>query len=540
MPDERFQYDLAAAQWIPVRMRDGRARELGLQDTLVDAHEIAGLNVEFPTQEPPLLRLLLAFCYRALQGPVDDQAWDSLWDAPTLPESAITAYLDRWRCRLDLFDPETPFFQSPLLQPAGQGGIKPATRLISHAPSANSIPLFTPMTDEMGLTLSPAEAARWLIERHAWGTTSDKTGAKGNPRLKAGKDSPQVGYVAWIGFTAPIGRSLRETLLLNLVPWSRSNLLHGGPDDLPAWERAPTGPAREERPPGGVCDLYTWQGRRILLFPEHRGDADVVASVLVCAGDDVQHDAVRSIDPHTGWCSKRERNGTLTYLPLRARPGQQVWRGLGALLASGEDRRRAGVLSWLAAIEDRGVDHVSLLVTAMTFGNMSSTVEDLLSDSLDTPVAVLRSEDLAAYTVASDAVELADKAAKALWKVADGPFLKLDPEKGHYKVPAGKIDQARKAQKVIGEDLFVCLDAPFRHFLSELSSEQDLAAARKRWAAVVQKQARAVAQRNVAQWSAAEVFTGTMAENWFRGSLAKALKQFCQVDSEDEGADGVC
>lgn len=534
MPDEPFRFDLVTAQWIPVRMLDGRACELGLQDTLVRAHEIAGLNVEFPTQEPPLLRLLLASCYRALQGPVDDKAWDSLWGATALPEPAITAYLDRWRHRLGLFDPEAPFFQSPHLEPAGQGGIKPATRLISHAPSAHSIPLFTPMTDEMGLTLRPAEAARWLIERHAWGTASDKTGAKGNPRLKAGKDTPQVGYVAWIGFTAPIGRSLRETLLLNLIPWSRTNLLRGGPDDLPAWERAPTGPTREERPPDGVCDLYTWQGRRILLFPERRGDAEVVASVLVCAGDDVQHDAVRSIDPHTGWRSKKEKDGTLTYSPLKARPGQQVWRGLGALLALGEERRRAGVLSWLAAIEDRGVNHVSLLVTATTFGDMSSTVKDLLSDSLDTPVAVLQSEDLAAYTVASDAVVLADEAAKALWNVANGPFLKFDPKKGRYTVPKGKTNQAKKARDVIGEDLFACLDAPFRRFLSELGSEQDLTDARKRWVAVVREQALLVARRNVAQWAAAEAFTGAMAEGWFRRDLAKASEKFYPSDNEDE------
>jgi len=522
MPDEPFRFDLVTARWIPVRMLDGRACEMGLRDTMVRAHEIAGLNVEFPTQEPPLLRLLLAFCYRALQGPVDDREWDSLWGAPTLPEPAITAYLDRWQRRLDLFDPEAPFFQSPRLEAASQDGEKPATRLISHAPSANSIPLFTPMTDEMGLTLSPAEAARWLIERHAWGTASDKTGAKGNPRVKNGKDSPQVGYVAWIGFTAPIGRSLRETLLLNLVPWSRSNLLRGGLDDLPAWERAPTGPTREERPPDGVCDLYTWQGRRILLFPEHRGDAVVVARVLVCAGDNVQHDAVRSVDPHTGWRSKKEKDGSRTYSPLKARTGQQVWRGLSALLASGEDRRRAGVLSWLAAIEDRGVNHVSLLVTATTFGNMSSTIEDLLSDSLDTPVAVLQSADLAAYTVASDAVALADAAAKALGNVADGPFLKLDSQKGRYTVPEGKKDQAYQARAVIGEELFACLDAPFRQFLTELGSEQDLTEAWKRWVAVTREQALAVARRNVAQWSATEAFTGALAEGWFRRDLAKA------------------
>ena len=531
MGAEPFHFDLVSAPWVPVRLHDGGVRELGLLDTLLEAHDIIGLNVEFPTQEPPLLRLLLALCYRALRGPVDDAAWDSLWDAPTLPEAALTEYLERWRGRFDLFSPDAPFYQSPHLEPAGQGGIKPVTRLISHAPSANSVPLFTPMTDEMGLTLSPAEAARWLIERHAWGTSSDKTGAKGNPRLKSGKDSPQVGYVAWIGFTAPIGRSLRETLLLNLIPWNHASLLRGGPDDLPAWERPPTGPAREERPPDGVCDLYTWQGRRILLFPERRGDLDVVSSVLVCAGDNVPHDAVRSVDPQTGWRTKKERDGTLTYSPLKARTGQQVWRGLGALLALDEVHQRAGVLSWLAGLGER-IEYVSLLVTSMTFGDMSSTVKDLLSDRLDTPVAVLRAENPVSFTVASDAVLLAEAAAKALGRVVEGPLLKLDEATGRYKVPEGKTDQAAAARRAIGEDLFAALDGPFRDFLSTLGDESDVSGARRRWSMVVGEYARAIARRTVVTWSAADVFTGALAEGWFQHDLARARDEFSPSDHE--------
>ena len=534
MGTEPYHFDLVTAPWIPVRLRNGDVRELGLFDTLAGAHDIIGLNVEFPTQEPPLLRLLLAVCYRSLRGPSDDAAWDSLWNAPTLPEAAISGYLERWQHRFDLFDPDTPFFQSPHLEPASEGGVKPVTRLISHAPSANGVPLFTPVTDEMGLTLSPAEAARWLIERHAWGTSSDKTGAKGNPKLKAGKDSPQVGYVSWIGFTAPIGRSLRETLLLNLIPWSYANLLRGGPDDLPAWERSPTGPMREERPPDGVCDLFTWQGRRILLFPERRGGVQVVTSVLVCAGDDVPHDAVRSVDPHTGWRAKKDRDGSLSYSPLRARTSQQVWRGLGALLALDEIHRRAGVLSWLAVLEGR-VDHVSLLVTSTTFGDVSSTIQDLLSDTLDTPITLLRTENPVAFTVASDAVTLADAAAKALGHVAEGPFTRLVDTKGRYEVPPGKKDQAAKARRQIGEDLFAALDGPFRHFLSTLDDKCDLTAARRRWSVIVNEHSRAIARRTVAAWSAAEVFTGALAEGWFQRDLTRASAQFCPIDDDSEG-----
>ena len=147
--------------------------------------------------------------------------------------------------------------------------------------------------------------------------------------------------------------------------------------------------------------------------------------------------------------------------------------------------------------------------------------------------SLMRSGDLAAYTVASDAVLLAEMAAKALWNVADGPFLQLDREKGRYTIPEGKLDQAKKAREVIGESLFACLDAPFRRFLSALGSERDLTEARMRWVAVVREQAVLVAGRDVAQWAAAETFTGALAEDRFRRELAKASKQFCPTDHEE-------
>jgi CRISPR system Cascade subunit CasA len=524
---DRCRFDLVDQPWIPVRLLDGTVCEVGLRSALARAHEIVGLDLEFPTQEPALLRLLLAVCYRALEGPIDDAAWDELWKLPAIPESPLSDYLERWRESFDLFDPEVGFFQSPHLEPAGAGGLKPASKLISHAPSGNNVPVFTPITDAMDLTLSPAEAARWLVERHGWGTTSDKTGAKGNPKLKAGKDTPQVGHLGWIGFVAPIGKTLRETLLLNLIPWSRTGWIKSGPTDLPAWERSPLGPERQERPPAGVCDLFTWQGRRIRLFPESRAGEVTVAQVLICAGDDLPRDALRTVDPHTGWHSTKEKDGTLTFSPLRARPGQQVWRGLSALLALKDDDERAAVLSWLAALESRGVSQTSVLVTSAEFGSMSTTLKDLVSDRLETPVSVLRSEDLAAATVAGDAVSLAEKVAKALWHVANGPFLKHDPERDRYDVPEGKTNAAREARQAISEELYAALDAAFRHFLLGLAAPEPLMSARERWSDEVRKTGLEVARRHIAQLAATEAFTGALAEGWFRRALARACEEFC-------------
>lgn len=534
MPDERIGFDLVSEAWIPVRLLDGTACEVGLLDALVNAHEIAGLDIEFPTQEPALLRVLLAICYRALEGPRDDDSWEMLWAAETLPAEAITSYLGRWQERFDLFHPETPFFQSPQLEPVGKDGVKPASKLISHAPAGNNVPVFTPITDAMALTLRPSEAARWLIERHAWGTASDKTGAVGNPKVKAGKDTPQVGYLGWIGFVAPIGRTLRETLLLNLVPSNRTALVSIGLEDRPAWERPPTGGAREDRPPLGTCDLFTWQGRRIRLFSKRQGDDVVVHQVLVCAGDDVQRNSVRIVDPHTGWRMKKERDGTLTYLPTKARMGQQVWRGLSAMLALDDDTQRAGVLSWLTAVGDKGVSQVSLLVTAAEFGSMSTTVADFVSDRLDTAIAILRTENLEVATLANDAASFAERAARALWNVADGPFLSFNHEHERYSVAEGNAQQARGARDAISEEFYGELDAPFRRFLVELGSADDLSVTRRQWADDLAAIACEVAQGYLSRFTSAEAFTGAMAEGWFRRALRGACQVFSPIEAIQE------
>lgn len=534
--ESELRFNLISEPWLPVHLANGEAREVGLYDALVEAHAITRLDLEFPTQEPALLRLLLACCYRAFEGPQDDAAWWNLWNAPRLPEAAIRSYFERWESRFDLFSEDEPFLQSPGLEPVGRDGVKTVNNLVAHAPSGNNVPVFTPVTDASGLVLSPGEAARWLVERHAWGTAADKTGAKGNPRVKSGKDTPPIGHLAWIGFVAPIGRTLRETLLLNLIPWGRSNLIRGGPDDRPAWERPPLGPERSTRPPDGVCDLFTWQGRRIRLHPEERAGEVVVSKVVICAGDEIDREAVRSVDPHVGWHARKERDGTITYSPLRARPGQQVWRGLSAVLALEESARRAGVLSFLASIEASGISLVSLLVTSAALGSMSTTLTDLVSDRLDTPLAVLSTEDPAAATVAKDAVIFATAAATALGRVAESPYLVYDPASGQDRLPEddGSRERVRAARAALAEELYGLLDAPYRQFLVELGEEADPDSRREQWAQTVVRAAQDLASRQLAQLSPAQALPGARAEADFRRALARARNDFSPSSDQKE------
>lgn len=530
-----LKFDLVGQRWIPVRFLDGHKSELGIAEALHRAHEIAGLDVGFPTQEPPLLRMLLAILYRSLEGPRDVSTWSALWQAESLPVGPIDAYLERWRSRFDLLDVKEPFFQAADLEPSGgTGGKRPAGNLVCYSATGNNVPLFMPVVEAMAIKLSAPEAARWLLERHAWGATADKTGAKGNSRVKAGKDTPQIGHLGWIGFTAPLGPTLRETLLLNLIPWNRSGLIVTGPDDLPAWERPPLGPSREKRPPDGVCDLYTWQGRRIRLFAEAGDDAKpVITGVLICAGDDVIHDAVQGIDPQTAWRLSTSPDKPMAYTPLHHPAGRQVWRGLAPMLSIDDPKLRAGVLSWLGALDDEGIlgdtTTVSLLVVGLEYGQQYASVADLIADKLETPVALLRANNPVAAQVAVDGVVLAEQAARCLGTLAQIAFMAPD---GKVPREGPKADSAKAARRLSAESLYSALDAPFRKFLVGLGDADDPDAVRPSWSDEVRLRTETAAENLMAGVAAKQAFVGARAESKFHFALRKALEHMSPTKEE--------
>jgi CRISPR system Cascade subunit CasA len=213
-----------------------------------------------------------------------------------------------------------------------------------------------------------------------------------------------------------------------------------------------------------------------------------------------------------------------------------VWRGISSLLALEEQDSRAGVLSFLARLEVRGISMVSLLVTSAELGQMSTTLKDLLSDRLETPVAVLRATDPEAATVAAEAVVLAAAAARALGRVAEVPYLSYDEEARRHQVPEGRSKQASSAREALAEELYGALDAPYRRFLVGLGEVADRDEVRETWAKTVTKTAHDLAAREMAQLSPAQAFAGAMAESAFRQALKKARNDFSPAEERKEGA----
>jgi len=390
-------FNLISQPWIPVLRADGPA-DVSIRDALHDAPSIIGLATSSALQEAALARLLVAIVLDATGAPKNRRELADRWRAGRFPDDMIEHYLDSVAGGFDLFSPERPFAQVAGLHTASDE-TKPSSLLIAAEPSGNNVPLFSARTEGHPPALTPAEAARWLLTTHAWDTAAIKSGAVGDPQMRNGKTvGNPTGPLGQLGVVLPVGRTLFETLLLNL-PWWSDGL---DPHDVPHWRRdGPNTAAWASRQPTGILELLTWQSRRIRLIPTELTDGTVVVErVVVAAGDRLT--STPEYEPHTTWnTAKVTRAGDEPLRPRRHQSGQAAWRGLPALLALEPDVKASVVTSTLigqiADLEDAGTvlgDGFPLTIhtVGVSYGNQRAVVEDIIADRLPLPVAALRED----------------------------------------------------------------------------------------------------------------------------------------------------
>ena len=479
-PTDPPTFDLARSPWIPSRrVIDGTHIENGILDTLATAHQLAGLSGDIPTQNAALTRMLLAVLHGAL-GPADLGSWRRLWEADTLPIDQVSAYLDRYTARFDLFG-ETPFLQVADLRTA-KGEWSELSKLIADVP--NGVPVFTTRFGR-DLSLSFAEAARWLVHCQSYDPSGIRSGAVGDDRVKNGKGFPiGVAWTGQIGLVLLEGRTLKETLLLNLVPRNHKIFGRDPEIDLPTWERPPSTAAAEMadgRPPTGPVDLYTWPSRRIRLLP----DGDRVTRVLIANGERILPQNRFDAEPHTAWRrsenQERKLGRTPIYMPRTHDPDRSVWRGLQSLLPSASDAGvpsadaarflPPGILGWLAELDDDVLpsNHlVRLRTISMAYGSNESVVDDIVDDVLQLRVFLTRADAAALAATAVNCVAAAEKASFAVGGLA-----------ADLSVAAGGTADGPRSRA--REDAFARLDSPFRTWLSGLGPHTDELDAETAW-----------------------------------------------------------
>ncbi|MER7771310.1 type I-E CRISPR-associated protein Cse1/CasA [Kitasatospora sp. NPDC096140] len=418
-------YNLVEEPWLTARpVGGGPSVELGIAEALARAHELEGLVVGFSTQLPAVLRqVLLPVVAHATGAPQtlrekgDRLARNNGFTQDEL--NGLRTYLDEHRAKFDLLDPAAPFAQVAGLRTA-KDETKGSAALVATAASGNNVPLFASRTDADPLDLTPAQAAHWLVHTHCWDTAAIKTGVVGDPEVKAGKTTGNpTGPLGQLGVIIPTGRTLYETLLLNLPVTPPSAL------GVPQWLRSPHGPAWKPRSADGLLDLWTWQARRIRLVPHQDDDGLLkIARVVISAGDRLTVLPVQ--EPHTAWtftaAAKKSTSALPERRPRRHTQGKAIWRGLDALLTptrQGPDGRfETSVLldeaSGLQELDKLDADYPLQVETfGMVYGTQSSVVEDVIHDAIPLPLLALH-QDSEAHQLLLDAAEQAEQLAQAV------------------------------------------------------------------------------------------------------------------------------
>lgn len=389
-------FDLISQPWIPCVRQDGTAVELGLRDTLAQAHELREVGGESPLVTAALHRLLLAILHRVF-GPADYDAWHALWRARCLDPAALEAYFGQWRERFDLFHPTRPFYQ------ASDVRVKPKslTSLVHDVASGNNATLFDHHTDEGGLTLTPPEAARFLVVAQAFGLA----GLSGLPQKFT--DGPCARGIIFL----VQGETLFETLLLNLLRYDTDHPLPRRPNDQPAWEM--DDPFQDDRmTPRGYLDYLTWQSRRILLLAEALDETIVIRQMTLAPGLRLAEGISDPMKPYR----RDEKRGLL---PLRFNEERALWRDSATLFQlDTADTYAPRAFVWLAELVGEGyLPRGTRRTLALGMANDQAKVEFYRTEHLPLPLAYLRDQQLV-NSLRDDVLGVAENAARQLWGAA--------------------------------------------------------------------------------------------------------------------------
>ena len=487
-------FNLLDEPWIRVTRLDGEADEVSLLTLFREAADIEGIHGEIASQDVAILRLLLAICHRTMDGPPDLATWREYWQTPGKLGTQACAYLERFRDRFDLRDPQRPFFQVAGIH-AASGKTSGLESLIADVPNGN--PFFTTRIGAGVESIGWAEAARWLVHVHAFDPSGIRSGAVGDPQVKGGKGYPiGPGWAGQIGVITTNDDSLERTLLLNTVVCAVTpGLIEVDPThDLAPWEREPDGPAGSTSvQPTGPVSCYTWQTRRVLL---HGDDARVTAPFLG-NGDKATPQNRYLVEPMTAWRysePQTKKHGGTVYMPRKLETDRAFWRGLSSLVAQMSPSvpvkhagdvtrfRPPGVVAFYQELMRRRLVPKSGLLpvhaTGIEYGAQEAVITELVDGALSLPAGLLDPDSKRLVTVVKDAMEEAEQTASALRNLAAN----LDRASG------GSPNTAAAARDHAGAAFFQVIDEQFPRWLASLDGA-DPDAARDEWRRLLRREA---------------------------------------------------
>lgn len=560
---ENISFNLVDEPWICVLNEEGKLCAVSLLELFEKAPHIKCLANDLPTQDFAILRVLLAILQRAVSPALYDddvpaKVWGRLWNASELPMDEIREYLGKWHDRFDLFDGEKPFMQVAGLQMLNEkmrgSGV---WKIIADVP--DGAPLFSLRSAKETVSLSFAEAARWLVHAQAYDTSGIKSATAGDPLVRDGSHrySPKGNIgLGWAGRIAGIyfeGDTLRETLLLNFVVRDTDNRDLFRDDDKPSWEKEGGDANVSARVPFGRADLYTWQLRKVRLIPKEGRVVDVILTY----GNLLESKKAFGPEPMTAWKCDGDKK-TDVYRPFTHESGRALWRGLDSLFGDALTSDKPHVLKpdlvdWLSHLaSDNGGRRLdwewtfkahAVGITYLKEKNYSVIV-DVVDDHLKLSPFLLSKEGEPLVALAKECALSGAEAVRALGRLADNLYLAsgcrsvVEGGKGRSSL---RRDAERRGFSEVG--------SRFRSWLAGLGESSNIEAERDEWRKGTRETLKHIADDLIKGVGPAAIagapvkdkegktigwMTASKAESLFNSRLRKALPLEKDVETKKE------
>ena len=511
MGNQECEFNLLDEPWIKVMKENGTIEEVSLITVFEQAHLYTDLAGELATQNVAMLRLLLAVLHTVFsrvdehgeEAPIEEtdhalDRWGALWNKNCFPIEPIKAYLHTQHERFWLFHPERPFWQA---LSAAKGTEYSAAKLIGElSESSNKTRLFPPRTGEDKTEVSYGEAARWLLYVNGYDDTSAKPKGKNLP-------SPGAGWLGKLGLITAKGKTLFETLMLNLVllkedyePWE---------PNVPAWElpKPREGERIEITIPDNPAALLTLQSRRLLLERNNRK----VTGYRLLGGDFFSRENAFN-ETMTVWKPVMERGkSTGQYQPKRHDSSKQMWRDFASIVEQNDSKHLPGVVTWINQLQKVNLldQHrmICFSIASVQYGDKDFFVTDEFSDSLTFYAELLTEAGETWKQLALDEIQRCDQVANIIGRLARDLVKSAGGEEG---------DTASYRAK---EEFYHRLDLSFRKWLSALDPEQTVEERnhlKSQWLTHVWKTAAALGEELVENAGTA-AFVGRMVTKKIKG-----------------------
>ncbi|MGC8879965.1 MAG: type I-E CRISPR-associated protein Cse1/CasA [Anaerolineae bacterium] len=463
--EEIPSFNLWYEPWITLEDAHGQHTRLGIEQTLLQAHQHTAIIEHSPLVVVGIRRLLAAIL-QAIFRPQRLRDLDDLRRQPAFPADPIRAFGARYAARFDLFSPTAPFLQSAdlPLQPRKGDKIKTVAYLAPELPTGSEVIHFYHGSDD-AYVFCPVCVAGCLCALPPFATA-------GGQGIR-----PSINGVPPI-YVLPEGRTLFESLVYSLVLPNYQPTARSRTQDLAWWEREPTIQKSREVSEVGYLHSLTFPARQVRLHPE-RLDALCsrcgnpirwgVRTMIYEMGEYRPQDAPVWFDPFAAYILPQKTKSDSRPRPIRPQPNHALWREYASLFLThtqgGEQNScRPSVLDQLAELTEQDED-VGLLYSFRCVGlrtDMKAKVFEWVEAGFEVPPALLRDPQGGAQV--RQAIEFANRCAKAIRNV----FTK------NWKVEA-------RLCASMEEHFWTALAAPFRQTVLRMSRPEQRSTARGEW-----------------------------------------------------------